>query len=120
MVNETLGVLSLVGELTGVTVTTGSTVSTVNTVAPVLKLPAASVPRTVIVWAPSRSAVGVDGDVQVANAPVSTRHSMVDAPVTVNDTLGVLSLVGDATGVTLTTGATVSTMNVVASVLKLV
>src|SRR5678815_496972 len=112
-VNETVGVLSLVGEATGVTLTTGATVSTTNVVASVLALVAASVPRTVIVWVPSVSAAGVNGEVQVAKLPVSTWHWIEVAPVTVNVTLGVLSLVGEATGVTVTTGGTVSTVNVV-------
>src|SRR5262245_27998000 len=113
-VNVTLGVVLFVGDATGVTVTTGGAVSTVKVVEPVPMLPAASVPRTVIVWLPSASAAaGVNGDVQVANAPPSIWHAIAVAPVTVNVTLGVLSLVGDATGVTVTTGGAVSTVNVV-------
>jgi hypothetical protein len=54
----------------------------------------------------------VNGEVQVAKVPLSIWHWMVVAPVTVKLTLGVLSLVGEATGVTLTTGAAVSTVNV--------
>src|SRR5678815_2097977 len=88
-VNATLGRLLLVGVVTGVTVTTGATVSTVNVVEPVPALPAASVPRTVIVWLPLASVVaGVNGEVQVANVPVSTWHWIVVAPVTVNVTGG--------------------------------
>src|SRR6185503_10057201 len=101
---------------TGVTLTTGAAVSTVKLVASVPVLPAASRPRTLIGWAPSASAAGVNGEVQVAKLPASTWHSIVVAPVTVNETLGVLSLVGEVTGVTVTTGATVSTVNVVAPV----
>src|SRR5215470_3837549 len=111
MVNVTGGRLLRFGVGTAVTVTTGATVSTVNVVEPVPTLVAASVPRTVIVWLPSPSAVaGVNGDVHAANAPVSIRQSIAVAPpITVNATLGVLSLVGDVTGVTITTGAAVST-----------
>src|ERR1043166_1926646 len=69
---------------------------------------AASVPRTVTVWAPSVSAAGVNGEVHAANAPLSTWHWITVAPVTVNATLGVLSLVGVVTAVTLTTGGVVS------------
>src|ERR1044071_9314056 len=77
-------------------------------------LPAASVPRTVIAWLPSASAVAaVNGEVHVAGAAVSTWHWMVVAPVTVNVTGGRLLRVGDGTAVTVTTGATVSTVNVV-------
>src|SRR4029077_18799109 len=102
------------GDGTAVTVTTGGVVSTVNVVEPVPMLPAASVPCTGIVWLPSASAVaGVNGEVHVANVPPSIWHWIVVAPVTVNVTLGVLSLVGDGTAVTVTTGAMVSTVNVV-------
>src|SRR5262245_23684307 len=114
MVNVTGGRLLRVGDGTAVTVTTGATVSTVNVVEPLPTLPAASVPRTVIVWLPSASAVaGVNGDVQAANAAVSIWHWIVAAPVTVNVLEDGLSLVGDGTAVTVTTGATVSTVNVV-------
>src|SRR5215470_2177215 len=114
MVNVTGGRLLRFGVGTAVTVTTGATVSTVKVVEPVPTLKAASVPRTVIVWLPSASAVaGVNGDVHAANAPVSIWHWMVVAPVTVNVTLGRLLRVGVVTGVTVTTGATVSTVNVV-------
>src|SRR5262245_20924666 len=86
----------------------------VNVVEPLPALPAASVPRTVIVWLPSASAVaGVNGDVQVAKAPASIWHWIVVAPVTVNVTPGRLLRVGVVTGVTVTTGATVSMVNVV-------
>src|SRR5215475_6951597 len=89
-------------------------VSTMNVVEPVPTFPAASVPRTVTVWLPSASAAaGVNGDVHAANAPASIWHWIVVAPVTVNVTLGRLLLVGDPTAVTVTTGATVSTVNVV-------
>src|SRR6185295_18963316 len=95
-------------------------VSTVNVVAPVLALPAASVPRTVTVWLPSASAAaGVNGEVHAANAAASTWHSIVVAPVTVSATLGRLLRVGDGTAVTVTTGGVVSTVNVVTPVLAL-
>ncbi|HSR99754.1 MAG TPA: hypothetical protein VLM79_22025 [Kofleriaceae bacterium] len=95
----------------------GAVPSTVNVVAPVPGLPAASVARTVTVWAPSASDAAVNGEMQVARGPPSTWHWIdVAPPVTVNDTLGVRSLVGDATAATVTTGGTVSTVNVVASV----
>src|SRR5262249_2171879 len=119
-VNVTLGRLLLVGVATAVTVTTGATVSTVNVVEPVPTFPAAPVPpppsplRTATVWLPAASAgAGVNGAVPAANAPASTWHWIVVAPVTVNVTLGRLLLVGVATAVTVTTGATVSTVNVV-------
>src|SRR5262245_45858295 len=115
-VKLTLGVVLLVGDATGVTVTTGGAVSTVNVVAPVPTFPAASLPRTVIVCEPSARAAGVNGEVQVANAPASPWHWMLVAPVTVKLTLGVVSLVGVATAVTVTTGGAVSTVNVVAPV----
>src|ERR1043166_2923000 len=101
-VKVTGGRLLLVGDVTGVTVTTGACVSTVNVVEPVPVLPAASVPRTVIVWLPSASAVaGVNGEVHVANVPPSTWHWIVVAPpVTVKVTGGRLLLVGVVTGVT--------------------
>src|SRR5882762_454347 len=102
-VKVTGGRLLPVGDVTGVTVTTGAGVSTVNVVEPVPVLPAASVPRTVIVWLPSASAVaGVNGEVQVANVPVSTWHWIVVAPVTMKVTGGRLLPVGDVTGVTVT------------------
>src|SRR4029079_19489545 len=86
-VNITLGVLSLVGDGTAVTFTTGGAVSTVHVVEPGAMFPAASMPRTVIVWLPSASAVaGVNGDVHAANPPASTRHAIDVAPVTVNVT----------------------------------
>src|SRR5215470_1813289 len=101
MVNVTGGRLLRFGVGTAVTVTTGATVSTVNVVDPVPTLVAASVPRTVIVWLPSASAVaGVNGEVHAANAPASTSHSIVAAPVTVNVTLGWVLRVGDPTAVT--------------------
>src|ERR1043166_2132448 len=86
-VKVTGGRLLLVGDVTGVTVTTGACVSTVNVVEPVPVLPAASVPRTVIVWLPSASAAaGVNGDVHVAKVPVSIWHWIVVAPpVTVKE-----------------------------------
>src|SRR6185295_374725 len=67
-----------------------------------------------MVWPPSASAVaGRNGEVQAAKAPPSIWQSIVVAPVTVNATLGRLLRVGLATAVTVTTGATVSTVNVV-------
>src|ERR1043166_7755084 len=113
-VKVTGGRLLLVGDVTGVTVTTGACVSTVNVVEPVPVLPTASVPRTVIVWLPSASALaGVNGEVQLAKAQLPIWQSIVVAPVTVKVTGGRLLLVGDVTGVTVTTGACVSTVNVV-------
>jgi hypothetical protein len=72
-VNATVGVLSLVGDGTCVMPTLGPVASTVNVVESESVLPAASAARTVIVWLPSASGLpGVNGEVQVANAPVST------------------------------------------------
>src|SRR5678815_1738666 len=71
-------------------------------------------PRTVIVWLPSVSAAGVNGEVQVAKLPLSTWHWIeVAPPVVVKATVGVLSPVGEATGVTATPGGIVSTTNAV-------
>ncbi len=115
-VNENVGVLSLVVPLgPAVIVVSGGVVSTLNArlagVGSVL--PAVSVARTSNVCAPSASAAVVNGVVQAANAPASTRHWKVDpASVAVKENVGVLSLVvpvGPA--VIVVSGGVVSTLN---------
>ena len=90
---EKVGVLSLVVPVgPPVIVVFGGAVSTVKSreagVGSVL--PAVSVARTSKVWAPSVSAAVVCGEVQVAKAPPSMRHSKVE-PVSVesNENVGV-------------------------------
>ncbi len=57
-------------------------------------LPATSVARTETEWSPSLRAAVVHGLVQLAHAPVSTRHSKTEfASVAVKANVGVLSLV---------------------------
>ena len=58
-------------------------------------LPAASVARTLTVWAPSLSAGVVHGLVHAFQAPLSTRHANVEpASVEVKANVAVASLVG--------------------------
>src|SRR3954454_24231625 len=82
--NENVGVLSLLGVTSGVSVVSGATVSMTKVCdAGVASwLPAASVARTSKVCVPSVSAAVVNGVAQLAKAAVSTRHWKLD-PVSV-------------------------------------
>ncbi len=102
-------------------IVSGAAVSTVNVweagVASVL--PAASRARTSNVCDPSLSFAAVNGVVHAANAAPSTRHSNVALPSgDVNAKVGVLSFVVDAIGVSVVSGATVSTVQVATAALE--
>jgi hypothetical protein len=93
-----VGVVLLLGVVTGVSAVSGATVSTVNEreAGVVSEPPAADIARTSNVWSPWLSAVaGVKGDVHAANARESNRHWKLTAPpepVKVN--VGVAFLIG--------------------------
>ena len=93
-------------------VTVGALVLTVNVCAAGVAsvLPAASVARTWKVCEPSARAAVVRGDVHAANAAASTLHSNVDpASVAPKAKVGVVSLVGEAIGVSVVSGGVRST-----------
>ena len=110
-----VGVLSLVGELIGVSVVFGVVVSITNVCEAGVGsgFPAASVAVTVNVCVPSLSVAVVNGDVQAAAVPVSTLQEKVERPsLEVNVNVGVLSLLGELIGVSVVSGAVVSTRTV--------
>ena len=109
-----VGVVSLVGPLgPPVIVVFGAVVSTtkVCVAGEASTFPTVSTARTANVCEPWETAGSVRGEVQVANAAVSTRHWNVPASVEVNANVGVVSLVGEAIGVSVVSGAVASTVN---------
>ena len=116
-VNENVGVESVVVPVgPDVMVVSGAVVSTVKArlAGEASTLPAASIARTSNVCGPSLSADVVNGVVQAAKVPASTRHWKVESAwLEVKENVGVLSFVGpDGPAVIVVSGGVVSTVNV--------